>query len=376
MKDDLGVTPWEAQQTVSLFFVACAFMSLWHGALADAYGRRRTILACLAILCLSALGSVFVERIEQLWGLRLAQGLASGAGLVISRAMVRDLHSGFAAQRMLSHILMVQTLALAIIPVIGIGLTQTFGWRAIFVAITAIALLLGLIYWRWLPETLAPERRQSLHPVLLWQAYREVLGCPSFLRLSAAHVANWVCMVIYVVSAPAFVIHLLGKSAADVYLVYVPVALGLLAGFLLFPRIARRWRVAGALAVAYGVLAFAILTNLALCWWVPPGSIHVLPLCLYSIGLALALPILVGRALEPLGERSGVAASCQTFMQFAMMAVAAGLLVPLLWDSLIKLALGTGLLTALGAVALLLERRARSHALQLDQATTQSAGCP
>ena len=57
---------------------------------------------------------------------------------------------------MLSHILMVQTLALAVIPVIGTGLTLAFGWRAIFVAITAIALLLGLIYWRWLPETLVP----------------------------------------------------------------------------------------------------------------------------------------------------------------------------------------------------------------------------
>jgi DHA1 family bicyclomycin/chloramphenicol resistance-like MFS transporter len=372
MKDELGVTPWQAQQMVSLFFIACAFMSLWHGALADAYGRRRTILACLAVLGVSALGCVFAERIGQLWGLRLAQGLASGAGMVVSRAIVRDLHGGLAAQRMLSHILMVQTLALAIIPVIGTGLTLAFGWRSIFVAITAIALLLGLAYWRWLPETLAPERRQSLHPVLLWRAYREVLSCPTFMRLSVAHVANWVCMVIYLVAAPAFVIRLLGRGATEVYLVYVPVACGLLAGFLLFPQIARRWHVSGALAAAYGVLAFAVALNLALCGLVPAGLIHILPLFVYAVGLALALPILVGRALEPLAERSGVASSCQTFLQFAMMAVAAGLLVPLLWDSLLKLALGTGLLTALGGAAVALERRAGSRALRASQTQTRT----
>jgi DHA1 family bicyclomycin/chloramphenicol resistance-like MFS transporter len=76
----------------------------------------------------------------------------------------------------------------------------------------------------------------------------------------------------------------------------------------------------------------------------------------------------VGRALEPLGNRSGVASSCQAFMQFAMMAVAAGLLVPLLWDSLLKLALGTGVLTAIGAIALAAERRARRLALGATQA--------
>lgn len=372
MRADLGITAWQAQQTVSLFFIACAFMSLWHGALADAYGRRRTILACVAVLGASALGCIFAERIGQIWALRLAQGLASGAGLVISRAIILDLHTGFAAQRLLSRVLMVQTVALAIIPVIGTALALAYGWRAIFVAITAIAVLTGLACWRWLPETLPPERRQSLHPALLWRSYREVLGCPTFLRLSVAHVANWVCMVIYIVAAPVFIIRLLGRSAADIYLVYVPVAFGLLAGFLSFPLIARRWYVRGALVTAYAVLAFAIALNLALCWWVTPGLIHILPLGFYSIGLALALPTLVGRALEPLGERSGVAASCQTFLQFAMMAVAAGLLVPMLWDSLMKLALGTGALTALGAVGLFLEWHSRSRAMRLDQPATRS----
>ena len=360
---DLGVTPLQAQQTVSLFFVACAFMSLWHGALADAYGRRRTILAALAVLGASSIGCFLAAKIGQLWGLRVLQGMAAGSGLVISRAIVIDLYTGAAAQHLLSRILMIQTASLMVVPMIGGWLTIAFGWRSIFIAIFGITLLLGLANWRWLPETLPPHKRHSLHPVLLWRSYRQVLTSGTFLRLSLAHVANWTSMTTYVVAAPALVIRLMERSAADIWLVYAPIALGLLAGFWIFPRVVRRLAAAPALALAYGILGLAVVFNLAVCWLLPPGLFHLVPLFVYSAGMALALPLLVDRALVRLRSRTGVASSCQTFLQFAMMGVAAGLLAPLLWDSALMLALGTGCLTALGALSLLWERHVRSTAV-------------
>ncbi|HEX6828883.1 MAG TPA: multidrug effflux MFS transporter [Burkholderiales bacterium] len=362
MTADLGATPWQAQQTVSLFFIASAFMSLWHGALADAFGRRPTILASLAVLGIAALGCVVAERVGQLWGLRILQGMAAGSGMVISRAIVGDLHKGFAAQHLLSRIMMVQTASLIAIPMIGGWLTLAFGWRSIFVCIAGITLMLGLANWRWLPETLPGDRRHSLHPALLWRSYRQVLASPSFLRLSLAHVANWTSMTMYVVAAPAIVIGLLGRSEADIWLVYLPIALGLLAGFVIFSHLVRRLGTAELLTFAYGVLALAVAFNLALCWLFAPGLLHLVPLFIYSLGMALALPLLLERALEPVRDRAGVASSCQTFLQFAAMGLAAGLLVPLLWDSALKLALGTSGITALGALFLLWEGHARSRA--------------
>jgi DHA1 family bicyclomycin/chloramphenicol resistance-like MFS transporter len=224
---DLRVTPIQAQQAVSLFFIACAFMSLRHGALADAYGRRRTILVALAVLAASSIGCAIAARIEQLWALRALQGMAAGSGLVVSRAIVGDLHTGAQAQHLWSRTLMIQTASLLVVPAIAGWLALGYGWRSIFVSIAGISMLLWLTYWKWLPETLPPDRRHSLHPVLLWRSYRRVLASASFLPLSLAHVANWTSMTIYVVAAPAFVINLLGRSEADIWLVYAPIALGL-----------------------------------------------------------------------------------------------------------------------------------------------------
>jgi len=185
-----------------------------------------------------------------------------------------------------------------------------------------------------------------------------VLRTPRFVRLSLAHVANWTSMVLYVVSAPAIVVGLLGRNGTDIYLVYGPITLGLTSGFWQFPRLLRRWQTGGTLAAAYIIVGTSTVLNLAAAWVWPAGIIHLAPLFTYSFGLAVALPILVSGALEPLRQSAGVAASCQTFLQYAMTAVAAGLLAPLLWDSLFSLALGIGILTLAGGLAVLLERRA------------------
>ena len=360
MRLDMGISSWQAQQTISLFFFASAFMSLWYGAIADAYGRRRIILISLVILAIAAAASAFPSTIETLWWLRIAQGLAAGAGMVISRSILHDLHHGPAAQHLLGRITLLQTLSLIVTPVIGAWLSIHYGWRAVFIALSVTAFALAGIYWRWLPETLPVDRRQSLHPGALARAYLHALRTPRFVRLSVAHVANWTSMAIYVVSAPTIVIHLLGKAATDIYLVYTPITLGLTLGFLAFPRLLRQLRSGQMLATAYCILGASIALNLVMTGWLSPGLIHIVPLFIYSFGLAIALPILIGGAVEPLRQNAGVAASLQTFLQFAMIALAAGLIAPWLWGSLFTLALGTGALTLLGGVGVYLDHKAGS----------------
>ena len=358
MRSDLNISSWQAQQTISLFFFASAFMSLWYGALADAYGRRRTILFSLLLLAIAAAASAFPGNIEMLWGLRVAQGVAAGAGMVVSRSILHDLHHGPEAQHLLGRITMLQTLSLIATPVIGAWLSTHFGWRAVFVAMSGTAFMLAAIYWRWLPETLPQERRLSLHPGALARAYLHALRTPRFVRLSVAHVANWTSMAIYVVSAPTIVIHLLDKAATEIYLIYLPITLGLTAGFWAFPHLLRQQKGGRLLATAYRILALAVGLNLLISGLLPASICAVLPLFAYSFGLALALPILIGGAIEPLRQSAGVAASLQTFLQFTMIALAAGLIAPWLWDSLFTLALGTGLLTLIGGGAVYLEHKA------------------
>ena len=361
LRDELKVSDWQAQQVVSVFFAACAFMSLWYGALADAWGRRAVTLGALAVVAVTAIGCLVARQIEHIWLLRACQGLASGAGLVISRTVVRDLHIGPTAQKLLSRIMMVQTLALVAMPVIGGVLAQAFGWRAVFAALAGFMLLLVAACWRWLPETLPLAARRPLRPAALWPAYRDVFGSGSFLRLSAAHVANWVAMAMYAFSAPAIVIHHLDRTASDVWIVFAPITAGLVGGFVAFPRVARARSGGAVLGLAYRFLAAAVALNLAVCALLPDGLMQIAPLFLFSVGMALALPILIDRALAAVpADLGGVAASCQTFLQFAVMAIGAGILAPLLWHSLFALALGTGLMTAIGAACLWQEMRLRA----------------
>lgn len=366
---DLGISGWQAQQTISLFFVASAFVSLWYGAMADAYGRRATILAALLLLGLSAAASTAVASIGQLWALRIVQGMAAGAGLVISRAILSDLHHGVTAQHLLSRITLLQTLSLVATPVLGAWLSAHYGWRMVFATLSGIAFALAAVYWRWLPETLPAGHRLELRPARLARAYLAVLGNPRFARLTLAHVANWTSMAIYAVSAPVIVTRLLGRPATDIYLVYGPITLGLTAGFAAFPRVHARLHSHATLGAAYACLAGSVALGLLSSWQWPTGVVPLLALLVYSLGLALALPLLLSHAVETERQRAGVAASCQTFFQFAGMALSAGLIAPLLWDALWSLAFGTGLLTLAGGIALALERRA-------EQRRPAGATCP
>ncbi|HSN64823.1 MAG TPA: Bcr/CflA family efflux MFS transporter, partial [Azonexus sp.] len=165
--EDLGATPLQVQQTLSAYLLAFATMTLWHGALSDRFGRRRVILVALALFGAASVGCAFATSIEQLWVWRALQGVTAGAGMVISRAIVRDLFDGPPAQRLISQITMMFALAPVIAPLIGGWLQTWFGWRSVFAFLVASTALLWTACWKLLPETLPPEKRQSLHPAYL-----------------------------------------------------------------------------------------------------------------------------------------------------------------------------------------------------------------
>jgi len=364
MQQDLGTSATAVQQTVSLFFVANAFMCLWHGVLSDAWGRRKPLLIGLVVLVLTSSLSLLAIRIEQLWILRTVQGLVVGLGHILCRAVIRDLYSGEAAQKMIAHTSMLQSIGPIILPMLGGWLTWMWGWRAVFAFLSAVGVMLLMVYARKLPESLPPARRQAIRLDRLWRNYRTVLGSPWFMRLTVAHSCNWAALFLYVAAAPQFVTHLLGRSPTDVYLVFTPMMLGLLAGFLYLPHLIQRWGTRRTMYLAYAGFVFVNVFNITLSALVPPGLLHLMPIAGYAFAVALSMPLLVGQALHPFPDNAGLAASCQLFLQYSMMAVVAGLLAPLLWDSLWHLALGCAVLTCLSMTLLLWQRYATHKAQQ------------
>ena len=354
----LGASPLQVQQTLTAYLLPFAFMALWHGALADALGRRKVILASLLLFVLAAFGCIFATSIEQIWVLRAIQGASAGAGVVVSRAIVRDLFDGPAAQRLMSHITMMFAIAPAIAPVIGGRLQAWFGWRSVFVFLTAAIVLLLLACWRLLPETLPEKKRQSLHPGYLARSYWHVMTSPAFLAACFGLSFNFAGFFLYVMSAPEFLIRHLGVPETAFLWLFGPAMGGLLSGSWLSGKLAGRLSASRTIRIGYLLMALAALGNLALSLWVPaslPWSI--LPIPLYTLGMSLTIPSLTLLALDPFPTRRGLAASCQMFLQSTFNSVLAGMLAPALWGSTLTLALGMAGLLALGALATALHHR-------------------
>lgn len=366
MQHDLGTSATAVQQTISLYFIATAFMCLWHGAFSDAWGRRPTLLVGLAVLVLTSLLSLLATRIEHLWILRTVQGLVVGLGHILCRAVIRDVYSGEPAQRMIAHTSNLQAVVAIVLPMLGGWLTWMWGWRAVFGFISAAGALLFVLYARNLPETLPLARRQALRPGSLGRSYRFVLGSPWFMRLTVAHSLNWAAMFLYVAAAPQVLTTLLGRSATEVYLVLTPMMCGLIAGFLCLPRLVQRCGTRRTMYLAYAAIGLINVLNVALGAWVPPSLIHLLMVAALALAVALAMPLLVGQAIHPFPDNAGVAASCQMFLQYGMMAVVAGVLAPLLWGSFLRLALGCLVLTCIGMTVLLWQRYTTYQAEKAD----------
>ena len=356
----LGASQLQVQQTLSVYLFSFAVMTLWHGAIADRFGRRRVILAALALFGLASVGCTLASNIEQLWFWRAMQGVTAGAGIVISRAIVRDLYDGADAQRLMSQMTMMFALAPAVAPVIGGWLQTLFGWRMIFAFLVLMTCLLALACWRLLPETLAVEKRQSLRPGYLGRSYWRVLTAPAFLLACAALSLNFAGFFIYVLSAPVFLMQHLGLPETAFLWLFGPAMGGLLCGSWLSGRLAGKLSLGRSIALGYLVMATAAGLNLGLNLALPPGlPWSVLPLFFYTSGMALAMPCLTILALDPYPEQRGLAASCQTFLQSAFNGLAAALIAPALWVSTLSLALGMGCLLLLGGLAALAHHKLR-----------------
>ena len=358
MGADLQVTPLQIQQTLTAYLLPFALMMLWHGAISDALGRRRVILFGLAVYTLASLLCALSNRLELLLLGRALQGLSAGAGTVIGRAVVRDLHEGPAAQRLMAHVSMMFAIAPAIAPILGGWLHDFLGWQTIFYFLALFGGCLWLaVLWR-LPETLPVTVRQPLHPLRLWYAYREVFSGRAFVGLSLALAFNFNGMFVYVLSAPVFLMQHLQLGPQDFAWLFVPSVSGMILGSFLSGRLAGRLSSRHTILLGYLLMALASLCNIAINLWLPPAlPWTILPLPLYTIGMAMAVPSLQLLALDLHPQRRGLASSCQGLIQTGLIVFSAALLAPLLWASTLLLALGMAASMLCGLIAFIIACR-------------------
>ncbi len=357
MAQQLGASDLEIQQTLTAYLIPFAFMMLWHGALSDALGRRRIILVGLVLFALASLLCACATRIETLWLGRALQGASSGIGIVVGRAMVRDVLDGPYAQRLMAKIAILFAIAPAVAPVAGGYLLRFFDWHGIFIFLALFASFLLAACAAWLPETLTVEKRQSLHPRELLGAYRAVFSHGVFLRLALANACNFNAHFVYVLAAPVFLIRHLGLSPQSFAILFVPQVVGMMAGSFLSGRLAGRLSHRRTITISYAVMAVAAVLNLAINLALPPSlPWSIVPLPLFACGMALAMPNMQLLALDLFPARRGLVSSALSAVHTSISTLSTALVIPLLWGSALGLAAGMAGFLALGGAVFALTR--------------------
>ncbi len=353
-----GAPPLLVQQTLTAYLAPFALMTLWHGAISDTLGRRKVTLVALALFDLASVGCALAWSIESLLFFRVMQGLTAGAGMVVGRAIVRDVLDGAEAQRLMSQVTLVFAVAPAVAPVLGGWLHVWFGWRAVFAFLVLFTSSVWWLCWRSLPETLPQDRRQPMNPAFLFRSYSRVLRNPSFVALSVAVTFNFAAVFIYIVSAPVFLLKHLHVSETGFLWLFGPATLGIVCGAWLSGRAAGRITRRQTVAWGYGIMAAAATGNLLLNLLVPPGlPWSVVPIYVYFTGAALGMPSLTLMALDLFPEQRGLASSCQSFVQTTGNTLATAVVAPLVWASTLTLALGEAVMLAVGLTIFLVYLR-------------------
>ena len=352
IQESLGASPIQIQQTLSAYLFAFALMFLFHGALSDSFGRRPVILVALVVYTVGSLGAALTGSVHGLVVWRVVQGLSVGAGMVVGRAMIRDLLGPEDAQRLMSLVTLFFGLAPAVAPVIGGWLFAELGWRSVFWFLAAVGFVLVVVSWKLLPETLAPEQRHAFHPAVLLKGYEEVGASLRFLLLSLALGFNFNAFFLYIVSAPVFLGVHLGLGPRQYAWLFIPAIAGIMMGAQLSGRAAGRMSPQRTIALAYGFMGAAALANLAYCFLFPPSlPWAVLPIMVYAIGSAMAMPSITLTTLDLFPTRRGMAASLQGFVSGMVNTLTAGVASPALSHDTRALALGMAGMLALGAVS-------------------------
>lgn len=324
-------TPLELQQSLTFYLLPYALMTLWHGAISDSIGRIATIKWGLGVFVLASIGCAFAPNVETLWFFRALQGLSGGAGNVVARAMVRDLFEGPQAQRVMATVQMLFGIAPAVAPIIG-GVLLGIHWQAIFIFLALYAALSLWAAMHYLPETMPREKRLPLSAKQVIKDYRIIFGDKEFNCVVFALGANFAGFFLYVLASPVFLVKHLGLTQHQFGYMFIPTVCGMILGSYFAKRAAGRYSRQKVVRAAYAWMAAMVLLNLLICFALPTHPVYnILPVALFNIGMALAMPVLSLAALDRHPKIRGTAASGQAFIQMLLATVSAGLIVPLLW---------------------------------------------
>jgi DHA1 family bicyclomycin/chloramphenicol resistance-like MFS transporter len=354
----IGATPVQMQQTLSAYLFGFAVMNLFHGALADSFGRRPVILASLALFTVASAGCALADHIGTLVFWRAVQGMSAGGGIVVSRAVIRDMFPPADAQRVMSQVTIYFGVAPAIAPMIGGFLFIHADWHAIFWFLTGVGVVLMAANWRFLPETLHVTQRQAFDVRNLMRGYWAMGSSARFITLALASGIPFNGMFLYVLSAPVFLGEHLKLGPGQFFWFCCLTIGGIMGGAWLSGRLAGRIAPRRQIRHGFVIMLAVSLVNVALNLVFEPAAWWALwPIAIFAFGWALMVPVVTLMVLDLAPDRRGMASSVQAFVGSMANGLVAGAIAPLVMHSTVALACASTAMLSIGIVAWLWVKR-------------------
>lgn len=319
MEGDLKAAPGSMEYTLASFFIGMALGQLFYGPLSDRFGRRRPLMAGLLIYTLASLGCAYAENVSLLVGLRFLEALGGCAGMVITRAVVRDRCGARDSARAFSLLILVMGLAPILAPVLGGAVATWLGWREIFLLLSLYGAIGLLAVYHGLPETHDIRHEPPLNIGRVLGDYGRLLQSRSFIGYTLVGGLAFAGMFAYIAGSPFVLIQLHGIPAEHFGWVFGLNALGFVAASQVNARLLKTRSITW-------LLHHAI--------WLPALSGVVLALAAFAGGLLLPLimagffcyvaslgfigPNATAAALATHGQQAGTASALMGALQFGI----------------------------------------------------------
>lgn len=326
----LGTDTGTVQLTLSLYLLSLAAGQLLLGPLSDRFGRRPVVLAGLALSVVTSLGAVAASSISALIGARIAQAVGAATGVVIGRAIIRDLFERDRAASMLGLVTTAMVIAPMISPLIGGILDTAFGWQAIFLFIAAF----GFIVLVWsavvLPETRPASVAES--PGRLIEEWRALIGSAKFHGYVLCSALGSAPFFTFLGGGPHVVVSLMGRTSAEYGIWFAVTSLGYMSGNFTASRLSQRFGVDAMIVAGIVFELVGTTVTAALVTTMPEAgpAIIFLPQLLISYGNGLLLPNAIAGAVSVRPNAAGTASGLTGFVQMAIGAASAQLITVLL----------------------------------------------
>lgn len=337
MEQDFTVSRALMTQTLGSYLMAFAVSTIIWGAITDWIGRRPVILMALGSYFLASIACALATSYEQFLFFRILQGLGIGGSLISGRAMVRDLLDTKDAQKVMAQAMMLFAISPAIAPIIGGWLHEAFGWRSIFWFLSVYAVSVFLFALFCTQESLPKDKRNSIHIHQVSRVYSRILSNPHYLRLVFILACAFSSFFLYVAGAPTLLFDVLGLASTDFYVLFVPVVSGIFIGAIISNRLIDRITGRQMINIFLTMMLVVAIINMVITHTVKPSMFSTLiPLVLYSISLAIIMPVLTIRIIDCFPNNRGAASAMQSFIHMGFNGLSVSFIVALLGASVMN----------------------------------------